>query len=316
MRLFVGGLPFQTTDAELEEVFGRFGRVESATVVRDRDSGRSKGFGFVEIPVRDESAAAEAGLNGTEIDGRKISVAVARPPFDPTSEERDEDLLRRAQDAPQQVQNPEEFQDLLSAALEGTPTDELFRDDAPFGGSGQQVPQPLARLRFVEDGLVEWLAEHPQALYGLTPRRFEELCAEIYARRGFQDIRLTPESGDGGVDIYAIHRGLTGSSLHVVQCKRWAPGKHVGRPELQKLWGVWQDTGGTKAVMATTSFFTRPALDWQSNKRYQMELLDFDGIRDWLRACRQGARTNGREPRPLAAALDESEQRWPRRRDC
>ncbi|MGA3150470.1 MAG: RNA-binding protein [Candidatus Saccharimonadales bacterium] len=78
-KLFVGGLPFSTTDDELKELFAAHGTVASATVVRDRDSGRSKGFGFVEFENDEEGKAAEAALNGTEVGGRNISVAQARP---------------------------------------------------------------------------------------------------------------------------------------------------------------------------------------------------------------------------------------------
>ena len=78
-KLFVGGLPFSTTDDELKELFAAHGSVASATVVRDRDSGRSKGFGFVEFENDDEGKAAETALNGSEIGGRSISVAQARP---------------------------------------------------------------------------------------------------------------------------------------------------------------------------------------------------------------------------------------------
>ena len=78
-KLFVGGLPFSTTDEELKELFAAHGSVASATVVRDRDSGRSKGFGFVEFENDDEGKAAEQALNGSEVGGRSISVAQARP---------------------------------------------------------------------------------------------------------------------------------------------------------------------------------------------------------------------------------------------
>ncbi len=81
-KLFVGGLPFSTTDEELNEMFAAHGTVASATVVKDRDSGRSKGFGFVEYENDDEGKAAEAALNGSELGGRTISVAMARPKED------------------------------------------------------------------------------------------------------------------------------------------------------------------------------------------------------------------------------------------
>ncbi len=81
-KLFVGGLPFATTDDELREIFAAHGTVASATVVKDRDSGRSKGFGFVEFENDEEGKAAEKALNGTEVGGRSISVAEARPKED------------------------------------------------------------------------------------------------------------------------------------------------------------------------------------------------------------------------------------------
>lgn len=81
-KLFVGGLPFATTDDEMKELFSAHGTVASATVVRDRDSGRSKGFGFVEFENDEEGKAAEKALNGSDVGGRNISVAEARPKED------------------------------------------------------------------------------------------------------------------------------------------------------------------------------------------------------------------------------------------
>lgn len=78
-KLFVGGLPFSTTDDELAEAFSQFGTVASAKVITDRDTGRSKGFGFVEFESDDEGKAAEAGMNGKEIGGRSVTVNEARP---------------------------------------------------------------------------------------------------------------------------------------------------------------------------------------------------------------------------------------------
>lgn len=81
-KVFVGGLPFTTTDEELKELFAAHGTVASATVVKDRDSGRSKGFGFVEFENDEEGKAAEKALNGSDVGGRAISVAEARPKED------------------------------------------------------------------------------------------------------------------------------------------------------------------------------------------------------------------------------------------
>ena len=73
MNLYVGNLSFKTTDASLQELFQAHGQVQSARVVMDRDSGRSKGFGFVEMSNNEEATAAINALNGTDLDGRIIS---------------------------------------------------------------------------------------------------------------------------------------------------------------------------------------------------------------------------------------------------
>ena len=87
-KMFVGGLPFATTDDELRETFAAHGAVASANVVRDRESGRSKGFGFVEFENDEEGKAAEKALNGSDLGGRTISVAEARPKEDRPRENR------------------------------------------------------------------------------------------------------------------------------------------------------------------------------------------------------------------------------------
>ena len=79
MNLYVGNLSFKTTDASLREAFQAHGQIESARVVMDRDSGRSKGFGFVEMPNREEAMNAIKALNGSELEGRNITVNEARP---------------------------------------------------------------------------------------------------------------------------------------------------------------------------------------------------------------------------------------------
>jgi RNA recognition motif-containing protein len=78
-RLYVGGLSYDTVDAGLRTFFEQAGAVQSATVVTDRDSGRSKGFGFVEMATDAESRQAVSQLNGKTLDGRTIRVEESRP---------------------------------------------------------------------------------------------------------------------------------------------------------------------------------------------------------------------------------------------
>ncbi len=78
-KLYVGGLPYSTTDATLKETFSAAGTVESATVIIDRMTNRSKGFGFVEMSSDEEAQKAIEMFNGKDIEGRNITVNEARP---------------------------------------------------------------------------------------------------------------------------------------------------------------------------------------------------------------------------------------------
>lgn len=78
-KLFVGSLPYSVTDDQLAELFQEFGTVASAKVIMDRDTNRSKGFGFVEYESDEEAQAAIAAMNDKEVDGRRIIVNEARP---------------------------------------------------------------------------------------------------------------------------------------------------------------------------------------------------------------------------------------------
>lgn len=78
-KLYVGNLPYSTTDADLQSLFGQAGTVVSAAVVKDRESGRSKGFGFVEMSNGDEAQQAITMFDGKDFQGRSLKVNVARP---------------------------------------------------------------------------------------------------------------------------------------------------------------------------------------------------------------------------------------------
>lgn len=78
-KLYVGNLSYDTNDSDLQQMFAAYGSVQSAQVVMDRDTGRSKGFGFVEMGSDQEAQAAIQGLNGKEAGGRSLTVNEARP---------------------------------------------------------------------------------------------------------------------------------------------------------------------------------------------------------------------------------------------
>jgi RNA recognition motif-containing protein len=78
-KLYVGNLPYNTVDADLQSLFAQAGTVKSAQVIRDRESGRSKGFGFVEMSTVDEAQAAISKFHGQDFNGRPLTVNLARP---------------------------------------------------------------------------------------------------------------------------------------------------------------------------------------------------------------------------------------------
>ena len=88
MKIYIGNLPFSTTEEQLRERFAEHGQVEEVTVVTDRYTGRSRGFGFVTMPDSDEATTAIEALNSSELDGRMLTVNEARP-------RRDDDASRR-----------------------------------------------------------------------------------------------------------------------------------------------------------------------------------------------------------------------------
>ncbi|WP_295399555.1 RNA-binding protein [uncultured Thiocystis sp.] len=79
MRIYVGNLPYSVADDDLRDIFGEFGELAAAEVIKDKFSGQSKGFGFVEMPNNAEAAAAIKALNETDMKGRKLTVNEARP---------------------------------------------------------------------------------------------------------------------------------------------------------------------------------------------------------------------------------------------
>jgi RNA recognition motif-containing protein len=82
MKLYVGNISFNTTNQDLNELFGTIGTVESSNIIEDRETGRSRGFGFVEMASQEDGQKAIAELNGKEVDGRQLKVNEAKPKTD------------------------------------------------------------------------------------------------------------------------------------------------------------------------------------------------------------------------------------------
>lgn len=136
-KLFVGGLPFSTNDDGLRDLFTPFGEVLSAQVVSDRFSGRSKGFGFVEMANDDDAQKAIESLNGSDLGGRKIGVSVARPKEDRPRSDYNHDRGNYNRDNGNNYQSPSEPQAEEAPVETAAPEP---ADETPTGDANAEEP--------------------------------------------------------------------------------------------------------------------------------------------------------------------------------
>jgi len=133
----------------------------------------------------------------------------------------------------------------------------------------------------VNDWMLNELRKNPTDLYKLSPRRFEELIAEVLMRKGYS-VELTPVTRDGGKDIYVARKDDLGSFLYLVECKHYEPTHKVGVSVIRDLYGVLSKEKATYGIVVTTSDFTKPAQDFQQDIKFQMSLKNFNSIQKWI----------------------------------
>lgn len=144
--------------------------------------------------------------------------------------------------------------------------------------------QYIVRLEPPVD-LLLLLAKRPEQIYTITPRKFEEVIAQLLADFGYE-IELTKQTRDSGIDIIAIRRdtGLKLTERYLVQCKRNAPKNKIGISVVHELLGVGIEEPHTGLIVVTTSTFTRPVLDLarKESVRWYLHLKDYASIQEWL----------------------------------
>lgn len=151
-----------------------------------------------------------------------------------------------------------------------------------FDGTSQlEIPGVCLAFQSVNEELIRHLASHPELLRTLDPRKFEELVADIFHQKGFQ-VELTSKTRDGGKDLYAAREDSLGTTLYLIECKRYSSSQKVGVEIVRGLYGVTLAERATMGIIATTSTFTRSAVDFATPLRYQLSLRDYDALREWL----------------------------------
>jgi restriction endonuclease Mrr len=175
-----------------------------------------------------------------------------------------------------------------------------FRDEYLRTGAASSVdrerpslPTPAAQRKFdivcaaINEDLLDELRHQPKLMRELQPRRFEELVADMFARRGCK-VKLTPATRDGGVDIYAVEHHAFGESLYLIECKRYGENRKVGVEPVRGLYAVTEAKRATRGILVTTSFFTNDAIAFASPLEYRLALRDFDALCEWLAAMKPG----------------------------
>ena len=286
-KLYVGGIPYSATEAALGQLFSRFGRVSAVSIVSDRMTGRSKGFGFVEFADPLLAASAAQSLDGSEFQGRRLTVNEARPL---------EPRVSRYFDG---SQSPETRRDagMLADRLRQVPIDrELGRVVTPIDApnttaadlvSDLQLPDEysgrLVRVSNLPVEILRRVMEDPRAMHGLTPRQFEEFIAELIAGIGFRDVVLTPASGDGGKDIVARLEVHGIPITFFLECKKYSPDHPVEIEVVRSFLGVvaQRPSAVNKGILVTTSRLTKGGRELVASEA-RLDAREYDGIMAWI----------------------------------
>ena len=154
-------------------------------------------------------------------------------------------------------------------------------------GLGIELDAALAEplqvvVRDTNTEILEMLNRDPSKFRSLSPRKFEEIVAELLTRMGYE-VELTPMSGDGGFDMYAAKKDDVGRFLYLVECKRYVPPTKVGVQVVRSLHGVVQQKRANAGLIATTSMFTKGAISFQQEVSHQMHLRDYLELYKWLK---------------------------------
>ena len=145
-------------------------------------------------------------------------------------------------------------------------------------------PATIEVVRFVDQKLLERLKNNPQGLYGISPRQFEEVVAELFRDKGWT-VELTKQTRDGGADIIAVRSDMGSHLKMLIEAKRFGHDKTIGVGIVRQLYAVRQMHHASKAMLATTSHFSPDVYkQFDSVMPWELELKDFKDILEWLKA--------------------------------
>lgn len=163
-----------------------------------------------------------------------------------------------------------------------------LRNFLPKAGEADHKPKaelivPVREtLTVVNNRITALFRRNPEWLRTIDPFTFEQVIADLFAEEGYE-VALTPPRADGGKDIYVSKTDPLTQTLFLVECKRYTPPTKVGVEVVRQLYGVVQQERASGGVVVTTSYFTKPAIDFANTVPYQLFLRDFDNLVEWLK---------------------------------
>lgn len=142
---------------------------------------------------------------------------------------------------------------------------------------------------------MKWISKHPEVMRELSPRKFEEVVAEILADQG-HSVTLTPATRDGGRDVIAILKTPLGEVLVIVECKRWLPPNKVGLAVVERFLHVLREKSRANiGLIATTTSFSLDAQKYAHDYAYHLKLADYDRLREMASSYGSWHRAKGSE---------------------
>lgn len=223
-----------------------------------------------------------AWFRSTELD---LAGTVIRDPIDKDWSyvlvAREEDGIYRYLEGEVSLPTQQEAESKLYASALRIEIAGAFQEDLYVETESEGDDHSALVITSIDDEVKNYLKKHPQKLYELSPRQFEELVASILKDLGFE-VELTQATRDGGRDIIAHVRNAVSSYLTYIECKRYAADNKVGVGIVREVIGVHHIRKPTKSIIVTTSFFSREAIKEAQSMESQLDLKDFADIKEWL----------------------------------
>ncbi len=193
----------------------------------------------------------------------------------------DEDLAYKAIDVIISLDSIESARSELLFKLNESIEKEIFEQSLYKMEKEISVEKPSLIITDINEEVKKYFKKNPEKLYNIEPRQFEELIASLMQDLGFK-VELTKATRDGGRDIIAQLKNSVTDFLAYVECKRYAAERKIGVGLIREVSGVHYLNKPSKSIIVTTSFFTKDAVEEAKKMENQMDLKDFNSIKNWL----------------------------------